>query len=252
MKWLALLPMGTFGLLSGAVAIKLLLLARRTRQFPEFAISMNVLLMAAVGVPLAVAGRSPQNFGTDKGAILFAAGLFFVCLGLQMSFLFCWYVFRRHEAWARWVVVATGFIFASVWVGMLMFGLDATEMKAAHAQIKPFASSIITMQMFSAAWVSFESFRYWGMQRRRLRLDLADPVVVERFLLWGLSNFGAVLLGATLLQSLLRGNLVLRDPFALMALSILGTAMVFTQGLSFFPPKFYVRWVNARARSVMG
>ena len=38
-----------------------------------------------------------------------------------------------------------------------------------------------TMAIFG---VAFESFRYWRMLRRRLRLGLADPVVTNRFLLW--------------------------------------------------------------------
>ncbi len=252
MKWLALLPMGTFGLLSGLVAIKLLLLARRTRQFPEFAISMHTLLMAVVGVPLAIAGRNPQNFGTPKGDALFAAGLFFVCLGIQMTFLFCWHVFRRQDAWARWGTVLSGVVLGAVWVSVVAFGLGATEMKAAQAKIMPFASAVIGMEMLAAGWCSAESFRYWGMQRRRLRFGLADPVVVERFLLWGFSNLGAALLAMTLMRSLMSGNLVMRDPFVLSMLSVLGTTMVCTMGLSFFPPKFYVRWVGARAERAAG
>src|SRR5262249_16178730 len=34
-------------------------------------------------------------------------------------------------------------------------------------------------------WMSVESFRYGAMLRRRLRLGLADPLVANRFLLWG-------------------------------------------------------------------
>jgi hypothetical protein len=38
----------------------------------------------------------------------------------------------------------------------------------------------------AALGIAFESFRYWRMLRRRLRLGLADPVVTNRFLLWGI------------------------------------------------------------------
>ncbi|MCP5040520.1 MAG: hypothetical protein GY944_05780 [bacterium] len=247
MKWIALLPIGTFGLMSTAVAVKLLLLARRTRGFPEFAISMNILLLAAVGLPLAITGRNATHFGTTKGAVLFAVGMFFVCVGLQMTNLFTWYVFRRSQPWARGVAVVSSVAFMVLWLSMVTWGLGSTEIKVAQAQVKPFAVTLIAMQMLSAIWAGAESFRYWGMQKRRLRLGLANPVVVERFLWWGLSHFASLFLALTLINSLLSGNLVLRDPFALVVLNIVGTVLVFTWGLSFFPPKFYVRRVEARA-----
>ena len=34
-------------------------------------------------------------------------------------------------------------------------------------------------------WVAIESFRYYGQQRRRLRIGLADPILSNRFLLRG-------------------------------------------------------------------
>jgi hypothetical protein len=244
-----MLPIATFGLVSTAVAIKLLLLARRTRQIPELAISLNILLLGTVGLPLAIAGRMPGNFGTARGTVLFAVGMFVVSVGLEMSYIFCWNVFRPGSDWARRAVVASCLAFAAVWILMVTVGSGSTDVATAQAQVRPYAIAIILLQMLGMAWTGAESFRYWGMQRRRLRLGLANPVVVERFLWWSLSNLATVILGATLIACLLQGKMILRDPFSLFILNVTGTVLCFTWGLSFFPPKFYVRWVEARAGS---
>jgi len=247
-NWVALLPMMTFGLVSMLVAVKLLLLARRTRQLPELAISLSILLLGTVGIPLAMAGRMPGNFGTARGTLLFAGGLLVICVGLEMSYIFCWYVFRRSNKWARGAVAMSSAAFLAVWGLMVTSGIGSADMQTAQAQVRPYAIAIIVLQIFGFVWSSGESFRYWGMQKRRLRLGLANPVVVERFLWWALSNLATAILGATLIVSLLSGKMVMRDPFSLFVLNVTGTVLCFTWGLSFFPPKFYVRWVEARAR----
>ena len=242
-----MLPMIAFGLVSMSVAVKLLLLARRTRQIPELSISLNILLLGTIGLPIAIAGRMPGNFGTTRGTILFAIGMFVVSVGLEMSYVFCWIVFRRGNEWARGAVVASSVAFLVVWILTVTVGSGATDVQTAQAQVRPYAIAIILLQMLGMAWTGAESFRYWGMQKRRLRLGLANPVVVERFLWWGLSNLATVILGATLIACLLQGKMILRDPFSLIILNVTGTVLCFTWGLSFFPPKLYVRWVEARA-----
>lgn len=247
MRWIALIPLISFGLVSTAVAIKLLLLARRTREIPEIAISMSTLLLGAVGIPLAVLGRLPANFGTARGTALFAAGLAFVCLGLHATFIFPWNVFRRDSRWARWFVIAAGIALYSTWCAIVAFGIGGTDVKSAQAQIRPYAIALIALQLTGAIWSSAESFRYWGMQKRRLRLGLANPVVVQRFLWWGISNVATVVLGATMILSLLAGKMIMRDPFCLSMMGVMGSVLSVTWALSFFPPKAYIRWVEGRA-----
>ncbi len=249
MNFIAMLPIATFGLVSIAVAVKLLLLARRTRQLPELAVSLSILLLGTIGLPLAMAGRMPGNFGTTRGTLLFAAGMFVVCIGLEMSYVFCWRVFRPGSAWARRAVALSSVALLAVWSSMVTFGSGATDVQAAQAQVRPYAIALIGLLMLGAGWSSAESFRYWDMQKRRLRLGLANPLVVQRFLWWGLSNLATVTLGATLIACLLQGKMILRDPFSLLIMNVTGTVLSFTWGLSFFPPKFYLRWVEARARA---
>ncbi|MFT5441253.1 MAG: hypothetical protein ACI8W3_000293 [Myxococcota bacterium] len=243
--WLALVPLLLFGLVGTAVAIKLLLLARRTKQLPEFSISMSALLLGTLGLPLAVAGRSPANFNTPLGSVLFAAGMFFACAGLQFTFIFCWNVFRRDAKWARALVVVSAFAFMAVWTSMMVFGIGGADAAAAQAQIFPYAIMMIVLQISGAVWSASESFIYWNMQRRRLRLGLASPVVVQRFMLWGVSNLATVFLGSVMIMSLLSGKMIMRDPLSLVVLGVIGTVLSVTWGISFFPPKAYVRWVES-------
>jgi hypothetical protein len=245
-----MLPMLTFGAVSTAVAVKLLLLAHRTRQIPELSISLGILLIGTIGLPMAIVGRMPGNFGTDRGSTLFAIGILIACFGMEMSYVFPWYVFRRTSKWARAVVAGSSAGFVVVWILIVTLGSGATDVQAAQAQVRPYAVALISLQLLGSAWSSAEAFRYWGMQKKRLRLGLANPVVVQRFLWWGVSNLATAILGATMIACLLQGKMVLRDPFALFILNVTGTVLSFTWGLSFFPPRFYVRWVEARAETV--
>jgi hypothetical protein len=74
------------------VGIRLLLLARRTRCFPELSIGLGLALIAVVGLPLAVLGRIPVLLRTPLGDLLFGAGLCLACVGivLTVSGAFTW------------------------------------------------------------------------------------------------------------------------------------------------------------------
>lgn len=247
MQVIAIVPLLMFGLVGTAVAIKLLMLARKTRELPEFAISTSILLMSVIGIPLCAAGRMPGNFGTSHGDMLFALGLFFAALGIEMTYVFCWSVFRRNSAWGRWVLVVSGGALLTIWCLIVTRGLGATELEAAQALIRPYAVALISMLVLASAWSTAEAFRYWGMQRRRLRIGLAEPVVVDRFLWWAISNIATGSLGLTMIAGLLMGKLIMRDPVSLVVLGVVGTVLTITWGLSFFPPKVYLRWVEGRA-----
>ena len=61
MGLLAAIGGGAFVLASLLVSIRLLALARRTRQFPELLIGIGLLLMGAVGYPVSMAARMVKD-----------------------------------------------------------------------------------------------------------------------------------------------------------------------------------------------
>jgi len=86
MRAAALIPLVFFFATALLVATRLLVLWRRTRQLPEFAIGMGVVLVTVIGLPLSVAGRLPQTVGTPFGDAVFGVGLVFVSAGITLFF----------------------------------------------------------------------------------------------------------------------------------------------------------------------
>ena len=111
-------------------------------------------------------------------------------------------------------------------------------------------------------WVTVESFRYWSILRRRLRLGLADAVVANRFLLWGIwsaatfVNLAADPVARVAYVALAGSSTeIVMDVLWPVGLGTMGVAMVLgivsaaTLLLTFFPTAAYRRWVEARAEA---
>jgi len=92
-------------------------------------------------------------------------------------------------------------------------------------------------------WVATESARYWTRLVRRSAIGLADPLMVNRMLLYAI---GSALSSATILVvtvPALWGIDALTDP-RLMALSgLIGAPIGPIYYLALVPPKAYERWL---------
>ena len=107
----------------------------------------------------------------------------------------------------------------------------------------------------SYGWVFGESLRYYRLLRRRQRLDLADPVLVNRFLLFAVWT-GAIVaitvlgIAGTMVQ-LLRGSFhdggALGDPVLLGITRLLSLPIAVSLWLIFLAPARYHAWLRARA-----
>jgi hypothetical protein len=106
----------------------------------------------------------------------------------------------------------------------------------------------MVMRLFVMAWSSFESLLYWSRMRRRLRLGLADAVVTNRFLLWGIGS-GAAFLGSAFGVAViaLTGPTSSRIPSFDLIVSLHGLVAAIAMWFAFQPPAFYVRWLERRA-----
>ena len=247
-------PMLVF-LLLVAPGIRLLTLALRTRERPELWGGLY-FLGASIGLSLRVLGSSlflTQPELADKlntiGHVSFAGGT------MAMT-LFTLHVFRRESAGAKLFAALTTFA---------IFATSAVTLIGGYASIENSYSMVATnfARLIPTLWAFTESLAYYGSMRRRHSLGLADPVVVNRFLLWSIWTGAVTLLPLASLA--LRTSAILTFGSEATSggtnahvLSIMLTAIrilfvvvapiaALTLSLSFFPPAFYIARIRARA-----
>lgn len=231
-----------FVAVGGGVGIKLLLLARRTRELPEFTVGLGFFLVALVGYPLGLVAVAP---GVDPAAArwAFAASTVAVSVGSSSIFVFTWRVFQPGHAWARmlaWTAIA---------------GLAAVGWLAIHdVHVGPNGRLVdvwlVPRQLIvgiSYAWSAIEGLRWYRLLRRRLPLGLADPVVANRFLLWGLAGVFASggIAGSTAVA--LAGHDPAGHPVSMLSIGLAGFATSIAIYLAFLPPRSYRRRIAASA-----
>ncbi len=243
----AFLPIGFFVVVLAFVGIRLLALARRTRQLPELALGSGLLLIAFVGMPLSAAGRAPGIVGTPLGHTLFAIGIMFVVCGAGNLFVFTWKVFRPRDKRAAAFV-------AAAWMVLLLLGVSIATVTSRSAELaeilmlaRPWSLAIMGALALQFSWSGAESIACYRKARRRLALGLADPVVVNRFLLWGISSVSAALLCGGLILCALANLVIVRDTIPLTILAATGTITCLTWSLTFFPPRVYQKYLRSRA-----
>ena len=81
-----------------------------------------------------------------------------------------------------------------------------------------------------------------------MRIGLLEPLVANRFLLWGVSSLAAIGIWGYSMWSEVIGVSTTTE-FYLIA-SVMGGTCAASVWLAFFPPRPYQRWFNANAVSV--
>lgn len=245
MKALVLLATLSFILVGGLVGAKLLLLARRTRALPELAVGLGVFLVAFVSYPLSLASLSPDLPPLAAKGI-FAAGAVASAVGSSSIYVFTWKVFRPDAGWARVLTLgAIGAIFAFAVVSIV-------RVAGAEAPREIFRDGLSVLRNvvtgFSYLWTAFEALRYYGLLRRRAALGLADPVVSNRFLLWGVSGVSATLgISVSTAVVLLGEPGAAMHPVSMLAVGVAGFTSSVSLYLAFLPPTAWLRFVVGRA-----
>lgn len=189
-----------------------------------------------------------SQFVLGLGILGMAVGGAAICAFIAMSF---W----SGSSWARAVAIAGsvlalgGFAFEAVQEGFTV------RLVPGSGHWTAWAGRTLPM-----VWLTAESLRYWRMLRRRERLGLADAVVVNRFLLWGIFSAAtfvnlaadliahvlyAVLAGTStevvmeVMQPVLFGTMTVT-----MILSMVSAVALF---LTFFSPAGYRAWLESRS-----
>jgi hypothetical protein len=228
-------------ILLALLSLRLLRLSARTRRLPELLVGVYFLLVPfAISLTVRVDRVDPES-----GWIVRALACLFFTIGGAALLLFSWSVFRPDVGWARRLAFGGSALAFAVWALGFPTGLYESGL-----------SMFLMIPVYTAyLWVFLESLRYYRMLRRRARLGLADPVVVNRFLLFAIwtGSVGAITLvgvAGSLLQ-LANGTFLhgggLENPVILLITRILALPMAPAIFLTFLAPARYHAWLRARA-----
>ncbi len=145
------------------------------------------------------------------------------------------------------MLVATG-------VGGVSFGADVVLGRADPATFaetgRIFVGVLLLVAGACYAWTGFEGFRYFGMMRRRVALGLGDPLLTNRFLLWGISGLTSSTWNAVALAYLLAGQNILQEPVPILVRAVGGLLNSVLLVLIFMAPSSYTRWVSHGVQGV--
>jgi hypothetical protein len=246
--------------LSAIIGVRLLRLARSASAGPEIWLALYFLVAAFFGMGLSNFvymswADAAMALPDDVASVLNALYIFGTTAGMGCLYVFTWLTFRRDDAWARALVGTVAVVMVAGYVGIAMSGDFALSLVPGVAYWITWAARTSVF-----LWLLIESFRYWGLLRRRLGLGLAEPLVANRFLLWGIWSSAMLLMGQ--IDPLSRiwyvatigagGQWVpeLGRPIVVTlvtATSGLGILVMITLYLTFFPTQSFRRWVEGRA-----
>lgn len=225
------------------VGLRLMLLARRTRQLPELLIGLALFLAAGCWSPLVSIGRQATALSDPVRATLVVAGAVCGVAGMSSLALFNWRVYRPGDAWAG---VLAGAIAVSLVVVFVLQGLGIGWVDYARTEQGPWLlASWVGVVIY--LWACSEAWRQYRMQVRRRALGLADPVVTDRMRLWALSMAAALAASFTLASCQALGIPVAGTAPGLLITAVVacfaGTCLL----LAFVPPAAYLARVRRAA-----
>lgn len=221
------------------IAIRTFGLWLRTRGLPELLLSGMLISATVLGYPLAIAST---RVSAAEMASIHVAGQVIISLGYACLLLFTLNVFRPNTLWAKCLVGVTLLALLAIsaaYVAEVLGGSPPGEGLT--------GTTLLTSVPIAVAylWTTIESLGYYRRLRLRMRLGLADVVLANRVLLWGLMCLSA---GAAVIVSngaiLLGGSLL--SPVIVLVCSVLGLAHAGCLFLAFHPPGWYEAWLERR------
>jgi len=232
-----------FFVVSLVVGVRLLLLWGRTGELPEFLIGVGVLGIGPVGFGAMMIASVLKAGHPEVSALLFGLASATVSVGVFCKCVFNWRVYHRVSRVVAGLTAVVGVVLVGVF-GVRLLG-------AGFEPVSPPDGLTLcqsTTQIGCLLWGSGEALRYWLMMRRRARLGLADPVVTNRFLMWGIGA-GAAGVGSAIgtIWSVITGDATLQTPWIVASSSAHGFVAAVALSLAFVPPAAYRRWIERSA-----
>ncbi len=234
LSWIAV---GFFVAVTAIAAGRLLQLYRETRGLPELLISTLILGVGTFGVggSFVITSLVPEGALRTVLSFIPTTG---VHVGMAALSVFTWRVYRPDSHAARASCIAL----MSALFGLVVYAL--AHGTALALQERPIALASSAIYVTTMAWSAVEALMYWSTMKRRRSLGLADPLVTNRFLLWGLAT-GTAAQGIAIGAIAQFGFGLVGTGAGLVTLcyAVHGSLSAVCFWLAFQPPKPYARWI---------
>jgi hypothetical protein len=217
---------------------------------PELLLGLHLLFAIGVGsLCLSFATTSAYLPGLLSPAAfggLTIGGNLATLFGLMAALWFNYVVFHDGQRSGRLVA---GFVSALMWLGFALYlyngGMQMGDLYG------PASWPYVATMVIADVWLVSDALRFRAQLRRRLALGLADPLVVERLLLWSLASIARIFLVLIApATSLLVGGTTSLRLSLVPALLTVSAAMIVVATVSLWlmlaPSEAYRRWVERR------
>lgn len=221
----------------GLLGVHMLRAAHRHRALPEGWIGL-FFLASALGSETALRGIVTSD--PVLALRLLHIGVPALTVATIAAYAFTYTVFRRGERWAR-AIVAAGVLLAlwGTW-----YQLSGPTGEADRTGLR---WQFLTGRFACFAWGTWEALRAYAMARRRFAFGLADPVVVNRFLLFGVWFAAMGVMPLTMALARAFGGTSAQLIASGIGPKLVGLAMIVALVLTFFPPRRYLDWITTSA-----
>ncbi len=226
---------GSFVVASLIVGVRLVWLSTRTLKAPEALIGSGLLLLAVFGYPLMTVARKALALDPTTRVFLAMLAGASLAFGALLMTLFVVGVFHAGGRWARAVVTAYGVSLAGVFVWQTLspgWWRWVTDAEGSWAAAR-------WLFLVPISWGGAEALHYHRKLRRRLPLGMADPVVTDRFRLYGIAMLAGFAANAGTVVCQVLGIEVVGTAIGAAVVSPAGIAAV-ALWLAFLPPRSYL------------
>ncbi len=172
-----------------------------------------------------------------------------IVVGCSCFLFFNAKVFRPNASWSMPVAAFGALILAICGAAIVVAVHATTDVAALTERTRNWTALFLFGLVAGLAWTAIEGFRHYRMMRKRLALGLAEPIVTNRFLLWGISGMVSLSWNAVVSFYLLAGVNINTNPVPVFAISFGGLLTAACLVLTFMPPAWYVRWIERERHS---
>jgi hypothetical protein len=239
-----------FVLFCMVLGVRLVRLSRRNAARPELLLGSALFCMGGVGYGLLITMAFSRGWFGESGLAWITnvslLGKAIHDFGVLCMIGFVVTVFRPTETWAR--------ALAGTLAAALIVGYAGHALSDGFRDVRPSTpwywlgfATIGTLPL----WNATEAFLYHDQMKRRAALGLADPMVVNRFLLWGIASiFSALAVWTVSIPSMSQVEVdrqMALAPFTLSLTAVWGNGAIGSYWLAFFPPAWYAQRVKGPA-----